>query len=319
MLLFKTRSRRPRLCPDMLHALTLYVCFPFVILQVDDPSHKVHWLDLEAPLVAAGLSAEAAKDFYLARVNWMPDNTVAVQIENREQTELYVVRFDPASGSFSLLLKEESPVWINLHNIFDCFEWADAPPALLAEHGIQRTKGDFFFLWASERTGFRHLYLYYFNAAKNGGHAQEVLQITDGDWMVEGIVRVHQVSWLCVFVVGWLVGWLVGCVYVCVCVSVYLLLLSSGLVYLVWCLVAPCVVCNLLRQWRRRPCRIRTVMFQHASERTILFAISCVYTNSIHTYIHTYIHTERRIGVLHRNQRQPVGMPHIRYGAGEAH
>ena len=35
---------------------------------------------------------------YLARVAWLPDGSLCAQLENREQTALDLVRFDPATG-----------------------------------------------------------------------------------------------------------------------------------------------------------------------------------------------------------------------------
>ena len=57
---------------------------------------------------------------------------------------------------------------------------------------ISPTDGSFMFLWASERTGFMHLYLYrYVPGAQS---AVEVRQVTSGDWVVESVVGVDQVS-----------------------------------------------------------------------------------------------------------------------------
>ena len=77
-------------------------------------------------------------DIYLARVQWWPDGSLVAQIENREQTELRLVRFDPRTGEGTTLLTETSDVWINLHNMLTPLK-------------------DGRFVWASERTGFRHL------------------------------------------------------------------------------------------------------------------------------------------------------------------
>ncbi len=53
-------------------------------------------------------------DQYLARVDWFPDGTLTAQIENRAQTTLDLVRFDPQTGAHTPLLHETSDVWINL-------------------------------------------------------------------------------------------------------------------------------------------------------------------------------------------------------------
>ena len=108
---------------------------------------------------------------YLARVDWMPDGTVVAQVENRAQTGLDLFRFDPDSGRRSHLLREESDVWINLHDLF---------------HPLERLPGlDGGFVWASERTGFRHLYLC-------DGAGSVVRPLTTGEWMVDSLDGVDE-------------------------------------------------------------------------------------------------------------------------------
>ncbi len=105
-------------------------------------------------------------DIYLARVHWMPNGELWAQIENREQTRLDLVRFDLADGRRSTVLTETSDVWINLRSMFRPLESGG-------------------FLWASERTGFNHLYVY----DNDGGL---VRQLTDGDWLVDGVAGVDE-------------------------------------------------------------------------------------------------------------------------------
>lgn len=90
------------------------------------------WLDLDATGIG--------DDRYVGRVDWSPDGRVVVQLENREQTRLDVIAFDPASGAGTLLLQETSDVWINLHDHL-------------------RFLPDSSFVWSTERTGFRQLEL----------------------------------------------------------------------------------------------------------------------------------------------------------------
>ncbi len=105
-------------------------------------------------------------DIYLARVHWMPNGELWAQIENREQTRLDLVRFDISDGSRSTVLTETSDVWINLHNMFRPLESSG-------------------FVWASERTGFNHLYVH-------DGDGNLVRQLTDGEWMVDGLAGVDE-------------------------------------------------------------------------------------------------------------------------------
>lgn len=109
-------------------------------------------------------------DIYLARVDWLPDGSLVAQVQNRAQTILDLIRFDPTSGRGALLLRETSAIWINLHDMF----------RPLGSDG--RWNG---FIWGSERTGFRHLYLYDTRGAL-------VRQLTAGPWMVESVVGVDE-------------------------------------------------------------------------------------------------------------------------------
>ena len=122
-------------------------------------SDKVTWMDL-------GDDPEQ----YLARVQWLPDGTLTAQVENRAQTELTLLRLDPKTGRSSPLLTESSDVWINLHHMLRPI--AEGP---LADH----------FVWASERSGYRQLYLY----EKTG---TIVRALTSGEAQVDAIVEIDE-------------------------------------------------------------------------------------------------------------------------------
>jgi dipeptidyl-peptidase-4 len=110
------------------------------------------------------------EDEYLARVEWFPDGTLSAQVQNRAQTELTLVRFDPRTGKRRTLLQETTDVWINLHEMLRPLE-----------------SGAGGFVWASERTGFRHLYLY-------DEQGDLVHPLTGGEWMVDDIAGVDEVG-----------------------------------------------------------------------------------------------------------------------------
>jgi len=103
---------------------------------------------------------------YLARVDWLDAGRLAVQVENREQTRLDVLAVDAATGASAPLLHEESDVWINLHDVL-------RPVPV----------GDGRFLWASERTGYRHL-----EVRAIDGTLERTL--TEGSWLVDQVVAV---------------------------------------------------------------------------------------------------------------------------------
>ena len=124
------------------------------------------WMDLGAD-----------QDIYLARVQWLPDGSLSAQIETRAQTTLDLLRFDPRTGKRSKLLQETSDIWINLHQIFRPLRSGDYAGS---------------FIWASERDGFQHLYLY----NRDGGL---IRQLTRGEWMVDSLAGVDEVRGLVYF------------------------------------------------------------------------------------------------------------------------
>ncbi|XP_022736591.1 uncharacterized protein LOC111289638 isoform X2 [Durio zibethinus] len=132
----------------------------------------VTWMDL----ICGGPNYD---DEYLARVNWMHGNFLTAQVLNRSHSKLKILKFDIKTGQKYVVMVEELKPWINLH---DCFTPLDK--------GVTIYSGGF--IWASERTGFRHLYLYNANGTCLG-------PITEGDWMVEQIAGINEAAGLVYF------------------------------------------------------------------------------------------------------------------------
>src|SRR3984893_8447758 len=106
-------------------------------------------------------------DFYLARVNWFPDSSaIAVQREARDQKTLTMLRADPASGLTNELLSEHSNTWIELNDNLTFLNQSRQ------------------FIWASNRTGFQHLYLYDWTG-------RLIRPLTQGEWQVTGDNDTH--------------------------------------------------------------------------------------------------------------------------------
>ncbi len=114
---------------------------------------------------------------YIARVDWHPDGRLLVQWLSRDWRQLELLAYDVASGAGRGILVDREDPWINLHDDFRCVE----------------STGEF--TWSSERTGFRHLYLY----GPDGGL---IRQLTSGDWLVDATVALDQAHRLLYFV-GW--------------------------------------------------------------------------------------------------------------------
>ncbi len=109
--------------------------------------------------------AGSGDDDYLARVHWESPSSILVQRLSRDQKSVRLYRVETDSGRSSQLLEERSATWVNLHN-----------DLRLLKNG---------FLWASERTGFRHLE----RRAKDGSLARV---LTSGDWPVDEVLLVDE-------------------------------------------------------------------------------------------------------------------------------
>lgn len=102
-------------------------------------------------------------DYILPFFTWVPDSSEAFYITlNRSQAVLELKAWNPTAGTGRSVIRETDPAWIN--------EFLYSVPVFLAD-GQQ-------FLWASERSGFMHLYLY-------SQEGQMVRQLTQGEWLID--------------------------------------------------------------------------------------------------------------------------------------
>jgi dipeptidyl-peptidase-4 len=114
---------------------------------------------------------------YIARVDWHPDGRLLVQWLARDWKQLELLAYDVGSGGGRGILVERQEPWINLHDDLRTIE----------------ATGEF--VWSSERTGFRHLYLY-----RSDGTL--VRQLTSGEWPAEATVALDEKRRQLYFV-GW--------------------------------------------------------------------------------------------------------------------
>ncbi|KAI9384121.1 hypothetical protein POPTR_012G014900v4 [Populus trichocarpa] len=136
---------------------------------------SITWMDL----LCGGTKEPDNEDEYLARVNWMHGNVLIAQVLNRSHSKLKLLKFDIKTGKKEVLYAEEQLPWINLH---DCFTPLDK--------GITKYSGGF--IWASEKSGFRHLCVHDANGTCLG-------PITEGEWMVEQIAGVNEAAGIIYF------------------------------------------------------------------------------------------------------------------------
>ena len=107
------------------------------------------------------------EDGYIARVHWHPDGRLLVQWLSRDWHQLELLAYDVASGAGKGILVDDAHPWVNLHDDLRFIE----------------ATGEF--TWSSERSGFRHIYLY-----RPDGTL--IRQLTSGDWVVDGTVALDQ-------------------------------------------------------------------------------------------------------------------------------
>ena len=137
-----------------------------------NPTVRVGVLGLEGGEVT-WLSTGEPMDDYLARVHWLPGGQeVAVERLNREQNRLDLLRCAAGDGSCRTLLTESDPTWVNVGD----------DTTFLAGGG---------FIWGSERSGWRQLYLY-----RGDGTLER--QLTQGEGAVTSLDTVDEDA-------GWLV------------------------------------------------------------------------------------------------------------------
>src|SRR5712691_2534755 len=110
----------------------------------------------------------AETDIYIPRVNWLTDSRhLAIQRLNRTQTTLDLLIADAATGSTRVALSEKDPFWVNVGDELYFFRDGER------------------FLRSSERSGYRHLYLYDRDGKQLG-------QITRGEWEVTALDAVDE-------------------------------------------------------------------------------------------------------------------------------
>jgi len=118
------------------------------ILALD--TGEVAWCDL------------GSKDYYLARAEWYPEsNRLLVQRQARDQKRLDVLSYPVTGGEARQMFSERSDTWVELHD--DLYFLPERQEIL----------------WASQRSGHNHLYLYDYGGVLKG-------PVTAGDWDVLG-------------------------------------------------------------------------------------------------------------------------------------
>ena len=108
------------------------------------------------------------EDIYIPRVNWLPNGqALTYQWQSRDQKTLKLNMYTLKKRRQTTLLTETSNHWINLHD------------------DLQFLSDSKRFNWASERRGYKHLYLY-------NTKGEQLAQLTDGKWVVDNLNAVDE-------------------------------------------------------------------------------------------------------------------------------
>lgn len=140
---------------------------------------------------ARAMDTGAETDIYIPRVNWLTDSKhVAIQRLNRTQTTLDLLIADTATGKSPSALSENDPNWINVGD--DLYFLKDGKR----------------FVWSSERSGYRQLYLYDLKKKRPSSlmefehmdfERKPGTQITRGQWEVTSLDAVDEEKGLVYF------------------------------------------------------------------------------------------------------------------------
>ena len=112
---------------------------------------------------------------YLPRMDWTNASTnLSIQLLNRRQNNLQLLLADIVSGKCQSILTDTDKAWVDVTDDF-----------IFLKRKNQ-------FVWTSERTGFRHIYL-------SDYQGKLVAQLTKGDWEVSEVLAVDEKEGLVYF------------------------------------------------------------------------------------------------------------------------
>ena len=125
---------------------------------VDVVSGEIKWMDLGEN-----------EDIYIPRMDWTnTPNTLSIQRLNRKQNHLELLFADVTTGTTRLIMDDQNPkAWVDVTDDFIFLKKKDQ------------------FVWSSEKSGFRHVYL-------SGYNGKEIAQLSSGDWEIAEILGVDE-------------------------------------------------------------------------------------------------------------------------------
>jgi dipeptidyl-peptidase-4 len=148
---------------DDLHSTPLHTRYP----KAGDPNPTIRlgFLNIkDGKTVWADLATD--EEFYIAQMQWAANDGLLVQRLSRVQDRVDILLLHPANGHVRTILTEQNSTWV------EAWSW------LHVVNGARQ------FIWPSERSGFRHLYLYNLRG-------KCLRQVTSGDWEVSEIAGLN--------------------------------------------------------------------------------------------------------------------------------
>ena len=111
-------------------------------------------------------------DDYIPRVNWTnSSDTLALQRLSRDHNNLSLLLADAVTGKSKVIVEDTDPAWVEVTNDLLLFRGREA------------------FAWTSEKSGYRHAYLYDYEGSET--------QLTRGDWEISSLITQDEgAGWL---------------------------------------------------------------------------------------------------------------------------
>jgi len=124
----------------------------------------IKWLDLGTQT-----------DIYIPRIQWTPDPRIlSIQRLNRLQNKLDLLFADVNSGATRVVLSDTDPCWVDVQDDLTFLKKKEQ------------------FIWTSERSGYRHAYLYDYNG-------RLLYPITSGEWEISALTGFDETAGLIYF------------------------------------------------------------------------------------------------------------------------
>ena len=111
-------------------------------------------------------------DDYIPRVTWTNSSgRLAIQTQARDHDELVLLLADTATGKTGAIVRDTDTAWVEVTNDLRFFKHRER------------------FVWTSEKSGYRHAYLY--------DYAGNEAQLTGGDWEISSLIALDEgAGWL---------------------------------------------------------------------------------------------------------------------------